>query len=332
MIKYTLMFNIGNVQVNSSVTLAPMAGITDLPYRLICKEMGASLVVTELVSAKGILYKNPNNKVIMETSEDEAPAALQIFGSDPFIMSAMANRATDEYPYKIVDINMGCPVPKVVNNGEGSALLKDIELAKRIIETMVRVLEAKKIPVTVKMRIGFDKKHINGVEFAKMCEDAGASAITVHARCRDEYYLNEALHLDVLKEIAHSVKIPVIGSGNIFTIEDAKNMIENIGCTGVALARGVCGNPWFVRECREYLENNKKIDRPKSSEIKDMIFKHLELMSKYKSIHVTVQEMRKHIAWYTKSLPGSTKFRQKLNDITDIEYLKEYINSYFENL
>lgn len=299
-----------------------MAGITDLPYRLILKEMGASLLTTELVSSKGIFYNNPGNKTIMATKKEESPIALQLFGSDPIIMSKVANDVKE--PYDIIDINMGCPVLKVVRNGEGAALMKDIGLASRIVETMVRVLNGSK-PVTVKMRIGFDNNHINAVEFAKAMEDAGASAITVHGRTKTELYSGDC-HRDVIKKVKDAVKIPVIANGNIWTIYDAKRMLDETGADAIALGRAIKGNPWFVRECVEYIEKGNVVERPTNEEIKNMMRRHVNDAISFKGEFTAITELRHHIAWYTRGMENSTKFRLALNSVSTKQELQLLID------
>ena len=316
------MFKIGNVEIKNRICVAPMAGITDLPYRIILKEMGASLLTTELVSAKGIHYNNSGNGTIMATDRREAPIALQLFGSDPIILSMVANKVKE--PYDIIDINMGCPVPKLVKNCEGSALMKNEELAFRIVETMVRVLGNKK-PVTCKMRIGFDGRHINAVKFAKGLESAGASAITVHGRTRDEGYSGDC-HRDVIKDVKSSVKIPVIANGNIFTIYDAKKTLDETGADAIAIGRGIKGNPWFVKECIEYIENGVVIDRPSKDEIKKMMYRHVDDAIKFKGEFIAITELRHHIAWYTKGMENSTKFRLALNSANTKEDIYKLID------
>ncbi len=316
------MFKIGHVEIKNRVCVAPMAGITDLPYRLILKEMGASLLTTELVSSKGIFYKNPGNTTIMATDTREAPIALQLFGSDPIIMAKVASDVME--PYDIVDINMGCPVLKVVRNGEGAALMKDISLAVRIVETMVRVIDGKK-PVTCKMRIGYDDNHINAVEFAKAMEEAGASAITVHGRTKTELYSGDC-HRDVIRKVKEAVKIPVIANGNIWTIYDAKKTLDETGADAVALGRAIKGNPWFVRECIEYIENGNVIDRPTKDEIKSMMRRHIDDAIRFKGEYTAITELRHHIAWYTHGMENSTKFRLKLNSVTKKDELLHLVD------
>ena len=316
------MFRIGNVEIKNRICVAPMAGITDLPYRLILKEMGASLLTTELVSSKGIFYNNPGNATIMATDKKEAPIALQLFGSDPIIMAKVASDVMEAYD--IIDINMGCPVLKVVRNGEGAALMKDIKLSARIVETMVRVIGDRK-PVTCKMRIGFDNNHINAVEFAKAMEEAGAKAITVHGRTKTELYSGDA-HRDVIKKVKDAVKIPVIANGNIWTIYDAKKTLDETGADAIALGRAIKGNPWFVRECIEYIENGKVIDRPDKDEIKKMMRRHVDDAISFKGERTAIAELRHHIAWYTHGMENSTKFRLELNSATTKEELMTLID------
>ncbi len=311
---------IGSVELQNNIIAAPMAGVTDLPYRLILKDMGAGLVTTEMVSAKAILYKNKNNAVILRTEEAERPVAVQLFGADPMIMSAMAEKISE--PFAIIDINMGCPVPKIVNNGEGSALMKDPEQAYKVLEMMARVL---KKPVTVKFRKGFDDNHINAVEFAKMAESAGVAAITLHARTRQQMYSGKA-DWDMIRRVKEAVKIPVIGNGDIFEPEDAARMIDETGCDGVALARGIKGNPWLVKRTAALLETGDAGPEPSTEEKKAMILRHTELMIKYKGEHMGILEMRKHLAWYTQGLPGSAKLRGLMNEMSTEEELKRLVD------
>lgn len=311
---------IGSVELQNNIIAAPMAGVTDLPYRIILKDMGAGLVTTEMVSAKAILYKNKNNAVILRTEEAERPVAVQLFGADPMIMSAMAEKISE--PFAIIDVNMGCPVPKIVNNGEGSALMKDPDQAYKVLEMMARVL---KKPVTVKFRKGFDDDHINAVEFAKMAESAGVAAITLHARTRQQMYSGKA-DWDMIRRVKEAVKIPVIGNGDIFEPEDAARMIDETGCDGVALARGIKGNPWLVKRTAALLETGDAGPEPSTEEKKAMILRHTELMIKYKGEHMGILEMRKHLAWYTQGLPGSAKLRGLMNEMSTEEELKRLVD------
>lgn len=315
------MINIGNVALSSNVIMAPMAGVTDTAYRVLLKEQGAGLTCTEMVSAKGIFYKNKNNKMILQTAPDEHPVAVQLFGSDPVIMASMAERIEEDFD--IIDVNMGCPVPKIVNNGEGSALMKTPELAGRILSTMVRVLSK---PVTVKFRKGFDDRHVNAVEFAKMAEQSGVSAITIHGRTRSQMYAGNA-DWDIIRAVKEAVSIPVFGNGDIFTPEDAKRMMDETGVDGVAIARGAKGNPWLIRRTIHYLETGELLPEPELSEKKEMMIRHAGLMVEYKGERIAIQEMRKHLAWYTAGIPGSAKLRSEMNSLNTLEELKAFVES-----
>ena len=315
------MINIGNVALSSNVIMAPMAGVTDTAYRVLLKEQGTGLTCTEMVSAKGIFYKNKNNKMILQTAPDEHPVAVQLFGSDPVIMASMAERIAEDFD--IIDVNMGCPVPKIVNNGEGSALMKTPELAGRILSTMVRVLSK---PVTVKFRKGFDDRHVNAVEFAKMAEQSGVSAITIHGRTRSQMYAGNA-DWDIIRAVKEAVSIPVLGNGDIFTPEDAKRMMDETGVDGVAIARGAKGNPWLIRRSIHYLETGELLPEPELSEKKEMMIRHAELMVEYKGERIAIQEMRKHLAWYTAGIPGSAKLRSEMNSLNTLEELKAFVES-----
>ena len=317
------MFYIGNIKIEHRVVAAPMAGITDLPYRLLLKDFGAALLCTELVSAKAIHYKNENTKELTEIDNREHPIALQLFGSEPDIMAEAAKEYEDRFD--IIDVNMGCPVPKVVNNNEGSALLKDVKLASQIVSTLVKSV---KIPVTVKIRIGFDDKTKNYLDFSKAMEEAGASCITVHGRTRKQMYSGEC-DLEAIRIIKENVKIPVIGNGNIFTIYDAKEMIEKTNCDAIALARGLKGNPWFVRECIEYIENDRIIDRPTREEIKSIILKHIDMEVKFRGEERAINELKHHICWYLKDMKGNKNARTLINLSSNREEIEKIINEFF---
>jgi len=314
------LIKLGNIILKNNVIMAPMAGITDTAYRVLLEEMGVALVSTEMVSAKGIFYNNKNNHLILQTAEDEHPIAVQLFGSDPMIMARMAEKIASDFD--VIDVNMGCPVPKIVNNGEGSALMKKPELAFQILDMMVRVLSP--MPVTVKFRKGFDDQHVNAVEFAKMAEQAGVAAITLHGRTRAQMYSGQA-DWDMIRQVKEAVSIPVFGNGDIFTPEDAKRMIDKTGCDGVAIARGAKGNPWLIRRTVHYLETGELLPEPTPDERKAMAVRHAELAVKYKGEKLAIPEMRKHLAWYTTGLPGAAKLRAEMNIISTLDELKAFV-------
>ena len=310
---------IGSVELNNPFILAPMAGVCDLPFRLLCKEKGAAMVCTEMVSAKAIYYNNKNTKELLTIDKNEGPVSLQLFGSEPKLMAEMAKRI-EEIPFDILDFNMGCPVPKVVNNGEGSALMKNPVLAGHIIEAMANAISK---PVTVKIRAGFDAEHINAVEIAKIAENSGAAAITVHARTREQYYSGKA-DREIIRLVKEAVTIPVIGNGDIDCYESAKHMLEYTGCDGVAIGRGAEGNPWIFEELNaKYagLDYNK----PSLEEVNEMIMRHARMLIDYKGEYIGIREMRKHAAWYTAGFKGASKLRGRLNETSSIESLEEII-------
>ena len=313
---------IGNIEIENCLALGPMAGVTDLPFRLLCKEMGCNMLYTEMVSAKAILYKNKNTKELLNIDKNEHPVGVQLFGSDPDIMAQIAAQV-EEGEYDFIDINMGCPVPKIVNNGEGSALLKQPKLVEEILTKMVKAVNK---PVTVKIRKGFENGTIYAVEIAKIAENCGVSAIAVHGRTREQYYSGKA-DWDVIKDVKKAVKIPVIGNGDIFSAEDAKAMKEYTGCDGLMVARGARGNPWIFREIKEYLENGKVIDKPTINDIREMIIRHAKMLVDYKGEYTGIREMRKHIAWYTAGLPHSAELRRMCNQIETMENLIETVNA-----
>ena len=313
---------IGNVEIKNNIALAPMAGVTDLPFRLLCKEMGCNMLYTEMVSAKAILYKNKNTKELLNIDKNEHPVGVQLFGSDPDIMAQIAAQV-EEGECDFIDINMGCPVPKIVNNGEGSALLKQPKLVEEILTKMVKAVNK---PVTVKIRKGFENGTVYAVEIAKIAESCGVSAIAVHGRTREQYYSGKA-DWDVIKDVKKAVKIPVIGNGDIFSAEDAKAMKEYTGCDGLMVARGARGNPWIFREIKEYLENGNVIDKPTINDIREMIIRHAKMLVNYKGEYTGIREMRKHIAWYTAGLPHSAELRRMCNQIETMENLVETVNA-----
>lgn len=291
---------IGNVLLENSYVLGPMAGVTDLPFRLLCKEQGAGLLCMEMVSAKGIFYNNKNTESLLQIHPEEVPVSLQFFGSDPKIVSEMAKRV-EERPFSILDINMGCPVPKVVRNGEGSALMKNPKLVYELVSATVKAI---KKPVTVKIRKGFDDEHINAVEIAKIIEEAGAAAVAVHGRTREQYYSGKA-DWEIIRQVKEAVSIPVIGNGDVTSGEKAIAMREQTGCDGVMIARGAQGNPWIFSELLEYERTGRLPDRPDVEEIKQTMLRHARLQIEYKGDFTGIREMRKHVAWYTKGLYGA---------------------------
>ena len=313
---------IGNIEIENCLALGPMAGVTDLPFRLLCKEMGCNMLYTEMVSAKAILYKNKNTKELLNIDKNEHPVGVQLFGSDPDIMAQIAAQV-EEGECDFIDINMGCPVPKIVNNGEGSALLKQPKLVEEILTKMVKAVNK---PVTVKIRKGFENGTVYAVEIAKIAESCGVSAIAVHGRTREQYYSGKA-DWDVIKDVKKAVKIPVIGNGDIFSAEDAKAMKEYTGCDGLMVARGARGNPWIFREIKEYLENGNVIDKPTINDIRGMIIRHAKMLVDYKGEYTGIREMRKHIAWYTAGLPHSAELRRMCNQIETMENLVETVNA-----
>lgn len=309
---------IGNVELENNLILAPMAGVTDLPFRLLCKEQGCGLMYTEMVSAKAILYKNRNTGPLMEVRPEEEPVALQLFGSDPEIVSNIAAQVEDG-PYAFIDINMGCPVPKIVNNGEGSALMKNPKLVEEILTALVKKV---KKPVTVKFRKGFDDDHINAVEIARIAESCGVSAVAVHGRTRAQFYSGKA-DWDIIRQVKEAVKIPVIGNGDIFTPEDAKRMLDETGCDGLMIARGAKGNPWIFSRTLHYLETGELLGPPDKEELKETILRHAQLQIQFKGEYLGLCEMRKHLSWYTVGLPHSSSLR---NDVNQTETWEDFYN------
>ncbi|NBI91093.1 tRNA dihydrouridine synthase DusB [Lachnospiraceae bacterium] len=322
--KWLRKLKIGNVTLDNNVILAPMAGVSDLPFRLLCREQGAGLSGMEMVSAKAILYNSKNTAALMEIHPEEGPVSLQLFGSDGEIVSGMAKRI-EERPFAILDINMGCPVPKVVNNGEGSALMKNPALAEEIIGKTVKAIRK---PVTVKIRKGFDENHVNAVEMAKAAEAAGAAAIAVHGRTREQFYSGKA-DWEIIRKVKQAVRIPVIGNGDVVDGESAKQLLAETGCDGVMIGRAARGNPWIFREVIGYLEDGRAIDRPKPQEVKETILRHAALQVQYKGEYTGIREMRKHISWYTAGYPHSAKFRGKINGIEKMEELREGVEEIF---
>ncbi len=308
---------IGNVKLANPYILAPMAGVTDRPFRLLCKEQGAGLLCMEMISAKALQYKNKNTKALLSIDPGEFPVSLQLFGSDPGIISEQA-KVIEELPFQILDINMGCPVPKVVKNGEGSALMNNPKLVYEIVYQTARAI---KKPVTVKIRKGFDENHVNAVEIARIIEEAGGAAVAVHGRTREQYYSGRA-DWDIIRQVKEAVSIPVIGNGDVTSGESAVKMREETGCDGIMIGRGAQGNPWIFRDLLEYDRTGQMPPRPNARELREMMLRHARLQIEFKGDYLGIRDMRKHVAWYTKGLKGSSKLRDEINRVESYEELE----------
>ena len=315
---------IGNITLDNNIILAPMAGVSDLPFRLLCHEQGAGLVCMEMISAKAILYHNRNTESLLEIHPQEGPVSLQLFGSDPAIMADIAARIEDR-PFQILDINMGCPVPKIVGNGEGSALMKNPLLAGQIIEAVVKAVGK---PVTVKIRKGFDEEHVNAVEMAHVAQESGAAAVAVHGRTREQFYSGKA-DWDIIRQVKQAVSIPVIGNGDVVDGESARTLLQQTGCDGIMIGRACQGNPWIFREVKNFLESGQICPRPTNREIVDTILRHARLQLQYKGEYIGIREMRKHVGWYTTGYPHSAKLRRMVNEMESFAELEKSICEIF---
>lgn len=313
---------IGNVEIKNNVILAPMAGVTDLPFRLLCKEQGCGMLYSEMVSAKAIMYNNRNTDELLKVRPEENPVAVQLFGSDPQIMADMAKRI-EELPFDTIDVNMGCPVPKVVNNGEGSALMKNPLLVGQIVSAMAKVV---KKPVTVKIRKGFNDDMINAPEIAHIIEESGGACVAVHGRTREQYYTGKA-DWDIIRQVKQRVHIPVIGNGDITDALSARAMLDETGCDAVMIGRAARGNPWIFREVSEYLQNGTIPQRPSDEDVRNMILRHARLLVECKGEFTGIREMRKHFAWYTAGFPNSSMLRNQVNFIESLEALEELVKN-----
>lgn len=314
------MNKIGNITIENPFVLAPMAGVTDLPFRVLCKEQGAGLLCMEMVSAKAIQFNNKNTFDLMKIDKREHPVSLQLFGSDPDIISEQAKRI-EELPFDILDINMGCPVPKVAGNGEGSALMKNPKLIGEIVEKTARAISK---PLTIKIRKGFTEDTVNAVEVAKIAEASGAAAIAVHGRTREQYYSGKA-DWDIIRQVKEAVRIPVMGNGDVTTPESAKAMMDQTSCDFVMIGRAVRGNPWIFAQMTHYLKTGEHLPKPTYEEVREMMLRHARMEIEERGEYTGIREMRKHVAWYTTGMPHSAKLRKHLSEMEDYAALEKFL-------
>jgi tRNA-dihydrouridine synthase B len=311
------------IDLKDKLILAPMAGVTDLPFRLLCKEQGCDVLYTEMVSAKAVLYKNRNTEPLMTYRQQEHPIGLQLFGSEPEVMAKIAAQV-QERGYDFIDVNMGCPVPKIVNNNEGSALMKQPKLVGEIVSAMVKATE---VPITVKIRKGFDENHVNAVEIARVIEESGASAVAVHGRLRSEYYSGQA-DWDIIRQVKEAVHIPVIGNGDLTSPQDVLRMREETGCDAFMIGRGAKGNPFIFSQMKTYFEKGYIPEKPSLSDMVRVMLRHARMMVEYKGEFTGIHEMRKHVAWYTTGYPHSSKLRDEVNHVENFQELEELLWSW----
>lgn len=317
---------IGNVELKNKVFLSPMAGVTDLPFRLICKEQNCGMLYTEMINAKALCYDDENTKRMLKIEEEEHPVAVQIFGSDPEFMGKAAS-IMNEYPNEILDINMGCPAPKVIKNGDGSALMKNPKLAAEVLSAVVKNSEK---PVTLKIRKGWDDNSVNAVEIAKIAEQCGISALAIHGRTREQYYSGKA-DWDIIAQIKQNISIPVIGNGDVFTVEDSINMLEKTNCDAIMIGRGAQGNPWIFKRINHYMQTGEILPEPTTEEKINTAIKHIGLAVEEHGEYIAVREMRKHIGWYLKGLKSSARVRDEINKIESYEEVVNKLNGYLKD-
>ena len=317
---------IGNLQLDNKVFLSPMAGVTDLPFRTICKEKGCGMLYTEMINAKALCYDDENTKKMLRMEKDEHPVAVQIFGSDPEFMGKAAS-IMNQYPNEILDINMGCPAPKVVKNGDGSALMRNPKLAAEVLTAVVKNSEK---PVTLKIRKGWDDESVNAVEIAKIAQECGISALAIHGRTREQFYSGKA-DWDIIAEIKQAIDIPIIGNGDVFEVQDAVNMLEKTKCDAIMIGRGAQGNPWIFNRINHYMKTGEILPEPTLEERITTAIKHMNLAVAEHGDYVAVREMRKHIGWYLKGLKNSAKYRDQINKITDYKEVIAMLEDYMQH-